>query len=623
LLASELPRISQACRREPYIPDNHQQQVDEMIFFQDVTLILLTLILFTCCGWSVIAPFGHRLDFPVACATLSGVLLLSCTALAVHVVLTMTYWKAALVASGMLISLSLVAFFFYNPRDPLKELPCVILAGVGLAVGATLTATRTDIFFGGPALFYYYGTDHLGYAHMADWINSHVENIRLTASPDDPYASYPDYLLTRDPRFGSFSLLALISAISRRSATFAYDLTCGIVLAAASLGVSAIFSRARAVFILLAVSLFTSVWFDIGQIGYLGKMIGFPGTLLAVGLFFELCRMILTEEELPLTALCAVAAVVTCAVTMFNAQFTALALAVFGSLFIATSFNETQCDLRAIQKTARSTLILVALIVLAIVSSGTIARPIYFHSYPVGFGWATLTDWASQVVGPSGTMGPAFLVAFFKIIMTAVLICVCIYAVARKSAAAIALALGSLAIAVVLYAFNQQWQFYEISTLYAAMPVCAAAPVLNRELFLASRLRFWCLVALFFLVPIGIGIPRYAASLATLGGDRTLPLYRFSLDETDRLAAAVASGAVIDIGDNAHFNLFLMVELGRREIPFQLSETSWRTLLGYRPWPAPHYDRPMPFSIVLRSETNSGSPRLLTRTTQFDVMRQP
>jgi hypothetical protein len=591
-----------------------------MIFLQDLTLTLLTLILFTFCGWSVIAPFGHRQDFPVACATISGLLLLPFTALAVHVVLATAYWKAALIASGVLVSASFAALSIYNPKDSLKNLPCIIVVGILLAVGTTLTATRTDIFFGGPALFYYYGTDHLGYAHMADWISSHVENIPLTASPNDPYASYPDYLLTRDPRFGVFSLLALISAISHRPAAFAYDLTCGIVLSAASLGVSAIFSRTRVAFVLLSMSLFTSIWFDIGEIGYLGKMVGFPATLLAVGLFFELCRMISTDEEFPL-----VAAIVICTVTMFNAQLTAFALAVFGFLFLAMSFNWLQLGSRIVATATRSVAVLAALVVLATVSSGIIARPIYFHSYPVDFGWINLTNWASQVVGPSETIGPTFLTDYFKLVIVAILLCICIYAIARKSPAATALALGSTAIAAALWAFNLQWHFFEISALYAAMPFCAAVPLLDRELFLASRSRFWCLAALFLLVPTGIGLPRYAVSLATLGGGggKTLAPYRFSLEETDRLAAAVAPGVVIDIGDNAHLNLFLLVELGRRRIPFQLSETFWRTLLGYRPWPAPHYDKEMPFSIVLRSETNSGSPRLLVRTTQFDVLRQP
>jgi hypothetical protein len=187
-----------------------------MIFVQNVILILSTLTLFILCGWSVIAPFGRQIAFPVACAAFSGLMLLSCAALAVHVVLMMTYWKAALAAGGALLSASLVAVYVFGHRDLLKGLPYTIVVAIVLAVCATLTVTRSDIFFGGPAFLYANGTDHLGYAHMADWIRLRVGNTPLNLPQDDAYGSYPDYLFTRDPRFGSFSLLALISVISGR-----------------------------------------------------------------------------------------------------------------------------------------------------------------------------------------------------------------------------------------------------------------------------------------------------------------------------------------------------------------------------------------------------------------------
>ena len=594
-----------------------------MIFVQNVTLILSTLILFTLCGWSVIAPFGRQIAFPVAGAALSGLMLLSCAALAVHVVLMMTYWKAVLAAGGVLLSASLVAVYVFGHRDLLKGLPYIIVVAIVLAVCATLTVTRSDIFFGGPAFLYANGTDHLGYAHMADWIRLRVGNTPLNLPQDDAYGSYPDYLFTRDPRFGSFSLLALISVISGRSGAFAYDLTCAIVLTAASLGVSAVFSRTRAVFVLLAVALFVSVWFDLGLVGYLGKIVGFPATVLVVGLFFAFCRVISIEEEFPLAALGALAAIVICAVLMFNAHVTALALAVFGSLFLATRLIWQKRDSFVVRQVARSALILAALTVLAIVSSGTIARPLYLGFIPMDVGWKALTDWATQVMGPVGATGPLFLISSSKIVITAIFLCISIYAMVKKSAAATSLTVGSFAVAGILYAFDQQWRFYEISPLFVATPFCAAATLLSRELYLANRLRFCGLVTIFLLVPIGMGLPRYAASLASLGGDTSPPLYRFSLEETDQLAAAVAGGAVIDVGNGPHFNIFLVVELGGRGIPFQFSETSWRAFLCYRPWPLPQYDKPMPISIVLRSEANSASPRLLMRTTQFDVMRQP
>src|SRR5260370_41288999 len=92
-----------------------------MIFLQNFIFILGNLILFTLCGWSVIAPFARRIAFPTACAALCGMILLSCAALAVHVVLAMTYWKAAVAAGGPFVFTGgLFLFSSGPPKAPLK-----------------------------------------------------------------------------------------------------------------------------------------------------------------------------------------------------------------------------------------------------------------------------------------------------------------------------------------------------------------------------------------------------------------------------------------------------------------------------------------------------------------------
>jgi hypothetical protein len=104
--------------------------------------------------------------------------------------------------------------------------------------------------------------------------------------------------------------------------------------------------------------------------------------------------------------------------------------------------------------------------------------------------------------------------------------------------------------------------------LFSVTPVCGAAILLNKELLLAGQLRFYGLFALLLLVPVGLVLPRYAAGLAYFGGDMTPPLFRFSLAETDRLAATVApTVAVIDVGVAPQFNFFWMSNLGGVEFP--------------------------------------------------------
>jgi hypothetical protein len=138
--------------------------------------------------------------------------------------------------------------------------------------------------------------------------------------------------------------------------------------------------------LLLAVALFVSVWFDFGLTGFLGKLVGFAATMLVVALFFSLCRLIPMEGEFPLATLGALVACVICAVLMFNAQLTAVALGVLGSCFLVTRLAWEQRDALTVRQTARCGMILAALIVIALGSSGIIARQIYRGFIPMGIG---------------------------------------------------------------------------------------------------------------------------------------------------------------------------------------------------------------------------------------------
>ena len=222
-----------------------------------------------------------------------------------------------------------------------------------------------------------------------------------------------------------------------------------------------------------------------------------------------------------------------------------------------------------------------------------------------------------------GITEPLFFVGPSKIIIATVFACICILTIVRKSAEATALAIGSIAVGGALYAFDQEWRLYEIAPLFMSRPFVLRLFSRTGNCFLPGGF----VSTVFSLCFCWFRSAAPAALRSRSGlfwGDMTPPLSRFSLAETDRLAATVAPiGAVIDAGVAPQFNFFLVVELGRRGIPFQVSEKAWRTFMTYRPWPIPQYDKPLPISIVLRSEENTASPRLLMRTTQFDVMRQP
>jgi hypothetical protein len=109
--------------------------------------------------------------------------------------------------------------------------------------------------------------DVLGYAIVADWLRLRPGDVAFLPSPDDWYGVWPQILFLGDPRFGAFNLLAVVSVCSGRSGPFAYDLASAVVLAAASLGVAALFARRRSTFGILTAAVFTGFWFDWNRAG--------------------------------------------------------------------------------------------------------------------------------------------------------------------------------------------------------------------------------------------------------------------------------------------------------------------------------------------------------------------
>ena len=256
----------------------------------DVSFVILVLTLAAACGWCLIAPFQDRLSFPLACSILAGLLLISCATLVVNVALLIPYWKALVLAVAGLLLMSVAVALQCGARGILKEIGTTAILGLVVAIAATFAVARSDVVLNEPGFLYgIYGTDHLGYAHVADWIRLKVANTPITQDPTDAYASWPDYMLTRDPRFGVVSLLAFISVLSGRSGAFAYDLTCAVLLTAASLGVAGTFARSRVAFVLLAAALLTSSWYDLSRMGFLEKSPGIPLTSWRWVCFFTSC----------------------------------------------------------------------------------------------------------------------------------------------------------------------------------------------------------------------------------------------------------------------------------------------------------------------------------------------
>jgi hypothetical protein len=350
-------------------------------------------------GWWAIAPFRCHFIYPAAQAPLAGVVLVSLGSLAGTVMLNLEPGRAALVTLFGLGAASLASLALGRARPGREWTFLLLVAGVVTAAAAWFL-TRTDIFFGSPGLVYAHGPDHLGYAHLADWLRDRPGNIGHSLNAENWYASWPQLMYAADPRFGSFMWLALVSVFSHRSGTFAYDLASAILLGAAALGVAAVFARRRLTFAVLAAGLFTSFWFDWNRGGYLGKTMAYPATILVAGLLFAWIDEVRRQDAAPtLFPLAALAALTAGASITFSGVACALFLAQLGGVFlIATAaFAPAAPSGRRLSEPIVGVTMLIAL---AILSSGILARPLFHvRRIPLSWSWPEVLLRATEADG--------------------------------------------------------------------------------------------------------------------------------------------------------------------------------------------------------------------------------
>jgi hypothetical protein len=585
----------------------------------NLAFLLGALVVLAACGWWAVAPFRRQFAYPVPLALLAGLVLVSIGSLAATVVFRADVGVAA-AATVLALCAGSLASARLDRGDPPGEWAVPLAAGVGLSAAAVWLVTRTDLFFGSPGLLYVFGTDHLGYAIVADWLRLRPVGVAVTPRPDDWYQIVPQRLFLWDPRFGTFMLLAVVSAFSGRSGAFAYDLASAVVLVVASLGVAALFARRRSTFVLLAAALLTGFWFDWNRSGYLAKNTGYPATVLAARLYFAWVARLRRDGAAPLFALASVAALTAGAAVMFSGLVTGLFLALLGLTFLATAaLAPAEPDAPAGRRGLGDPAVGLALLVaLAVLSSGMIARPLFYGNFAVPWSWRDLLVRALEVEGLMGRTGlPATALTGLALLLLAAWIGLAVLAVRhRRPTAAAALAVPLVLLAG-LGAADQRWYAMNFIGIYGALLLGGTAAFLDGVD--GPELRRGLRLAILALLIAGTGshLPRFAATAALLGGRDTPPRSRFSSGETDALAAAIlreGGSALVDVGQSPHFAMFLMVELGRRGIPLQWTEDSWKSIFRDRPRPVSTYTTPAPLRIVARAgESRLPRPRFWAR----------
>jgi hypothetical protein len=416
-----------------------------------------------------------------------------------------------------------------------------------------------------------------------------------------------------------------MSVISGRTGAFAYDLGCAIAIAAAALSLAGLFSRNYIGLLTCAAAFIVSPVYEFSQLGFLGKIIGFPASVLLAGMYFKLARADLDDDLHSVAIYAGIGATAAAAGMMFSGYITVLVLVSLGGCYLLLElFEDRHTGWKALPLYVRPAAILVALAVVIVLSYGVATRPLYVGFLVIETPWKDLWYEAMGVTSviPSLADLPDNLVAPLALFLPLMALAIVALSLRASETEAASLVLGATAIGIMLFVKDERWRFLQTVPMYIPVLLCAAAALSGRLHIRNRALPIFPIGALLLGCCLAIGAYRAKPiSDKIAGGPLTPATYVFSEHEISGLADKIkkTGGVTIDVGPSPHLNIFALAELGGRGAGIQLSEASWKIALAYRIWKYPG-EKPYPLRLVLTSPENSSKPNLLYRTAQFDLL---
>jgi hypothetical protein len=527
---------------------------------------------------------------------MAGVLLLTVSVLFIYSVFHLNVREALGWAAGFCIGLSAVTAIAAGYRPSSRDVASFALFAIAAAAIAAWFAEAASIRNGGPSLLYAEGTDQLGYAHVADWIREHRPQIQPRADPAVPYESMPNIVFELDPRIGAFTLVAIVGSLRGLPSTFAYDPTCALLLAAAALGVAAVFARSLWALALLSAGLAVAHWYDFTRMGFLGKALAYPSSLFLVGLLFAM-RGNYTPWRLLM--LCGIA--IGSALTL-SGYVTGLMLTVIG--FTAVGLEVLRTRRFDVDEFA----VVCLLTATAVAASGFLVRP-YVQGFPsTTFGpmdtlvrSLDIESWLMIQAVPGSTK----IVLMGLVLGIAGTLSVAAYASGNIPAAALLVAPPALLGALLLLG-GYSVVFQLTGFLYAAS-LCGVILLMSHFSFNGRRI-FAIACGAGTIALILVRIPRFVVVAGRYTDPGIIAQYSHTLAELDVIASASDGRTVlVDTADDRNLPLVALVELGRRNVDLQWSAGAWYVVAGgWRGWEAPSYARPPDLRLVAADRAGDG-----------------
>lgn len=543
---------------------------------------LLALCAFALTGGFILLPFAGR--YTMLATPLAGIALHGLGVSLLYGVFKLPYTTAAAttLTAGSLITLTALALV--RPRLPLLAAAVLGVPVVLVSIAICATASLT---LGSAAITFMDGTDHAGYAHMADWLIGHGVTRAPVVSADLPYQSWPAYMLTSDPRFGSLAYLASMSILRGNSGLFAYDAACAVAVSAAVIGVAGIFAKRPATLALLTFGLLTTYWLDFAKTGYLGKLLAYPSALMLAGLLINRA-----PGELTLSAFLIIAAGVA---ALHSGIATALLLTVTAGACLLTKILMT----RNCRQLAPEAAALASAILVLVLTSGTVTRPLiaYFPDWNVTWSYVFPRIFDLENQGLNISPLPAIMTTVFLVFTVGLLGALLFLGVRQRNPIVVGFLAGPALLLLALVAIDGQAIAFQIIGTFYPIALCTAARFADDENLPAGHSRmlaYSCLTAAILFV--AARVPRMIGSLDryVVGAPASS---RYAATDIEAIASTIGQATVhADVADRQSA-LVLMLEFGKRNIDVQWSERSWKLLFGYRRWPLPHYAKPASLKI--------------------------
>src|SRR5262245_19689169 len=337
-----------------------------LTFLSEFAFALAAILALGLAGGLAVLPFCERRRFVVLLAPMCGLLLLPIPTILIYSAIQISLLRATLITLTVLWVLTIASLMRWRPTP--EDLVVSLVLTLPVAALAVWISEISAILEGAPSFLFMHGTDQAGYAQLADWLLTHSATQPPALAPDRPYESWPNLMLNDDPRLGSFVLLAMTAAARGTSGLFAYDSACAIALVVAVLAVAAVYARTPLVLLLLTAALLTSVWFELGRAGYLGRVLGYPGALFIFGL-------LATSPKLSLWSVATLALFALSTATRHAGLATALILCAVGGPYVLLRGLFEYETSRHSRDTMDRLVALVLMVLLAFSSNGMFGLP--------------------------------------------------------------------------------------------------------------------------------------------------------------------------------------------------------------------------------------------------------